>query len=95
MLAEALRNNPDIRVAAAKLAEAEVELNRTRLQVMQKIVALHAAIASKKTEIAYQQKSGLVKMPCRSSRRPARANHCRRLPPVPALLHFAERQTRL
>jgi hypothetical protein len=56
MLAEALKNNPDIRVAAAKLAEAEAELNRTRLQVLQKIVAVHAAIASKKTEVAYRQK---------------------------------------
>ncbi len=56
MLAEALKNNPDIRVAAAKLAEAEAELNRTRVQVTQKVVALHAAIASKKAEVAYREK---------------------------------------
>jgi len=56
MLAEALKNNPDIRVAAAKLAEAEAELNRTRIQVTQKIVALHAAIASKRAEVAYRER---------------------------------------
>src|SRR5690348_16019153 len=44
MLAEALKNNPDIRVAVAKVAEADAELNRTRLQVMQKVVMLHHAI---------------------------------------------------
>src|SRR5215469_3745646 len=48
MLAEALKNNPDIRVAAAKLAEADAELNRTRLQVTQKVASLHHAILSQK-----------------------------------------------
>ena len=33
MLAVALKHNPDIRVAEAKLREAEAELNRTRLDV--------------------------------------------------------------
>jgi hypothetical protein len=42
MLAEALKNNPDIRVADAKLSEAEAELNRTRLQVMQKVATFYA-----------------------------------------------------
>src|SRR5436309_9636032 len=32
LLAQALKANPDIRVAEAKLREAEAELNRTRLQ---------------------------------------------------------------
>lgn len=40
LLSQALKNNPDIRVAETKLHEAEAELNRARLQVMQKIVAL-------------------------------------------------------
>jgi hypothetical protein len=44
MLAQALKDNPDIRVAAAKLAEAEAELNRVRLQVAQKVVAYHSAL---------------------------------------------------
>ncbi len=56
MLAEALRNNPDIRVAAAKLAEAEAELNRARVQVPQKIIALHNAILSQQAEVTYRQK---------------------------------------
>jgi hypothetical protein len=56
MLAEALKNNPDIRVAAAKLTMAEAELNQARLQVMQKVITLHAAIESQKAEVAYRQK---------------------------------------
>lgn len=56
MLAEALQNNPDIRVAAAKLAEADAELNRTRLQVIQKVVMLHHAILSQKAVVEVTQK---------------------------------------
>ncbi len=55
MLGEALRNNPDIRVASAKLAEAEAELTRTRLMVTQKIVALQSEIAHHKAEVDYRQ----------------------------------------
>jgi hypothetical protein len=43
MLAEALKDNPDIRVAEAKRQEADAVLNKTRLQVMQQVVALNAA----------------------------------------------------
>jgi hypothetical protein len=39
LLAQALRDNPDIRVAEAKVREAEAELSRTRLLVVQKVVA--------------------------------------------------------
>jgi hypothetical protein len=39
LLAQALRDNPDIRVAEAKMREAEAELSRTRLLVVQKVVA--------------------------------------------------------
>jgi outer membrane protein TolC len=39
LIAQALRDNPDIRVAEAKTREAEAELNRVRLQVIQKVVA--------------------------------------------------------
>jgi hypothetical protein len=56
ILAEALKNNPDIRVDAAKLAEAEAKLNRTRVQVTQKVVSLHQAILSQKTVIDVGQK---------------------------------------
>jgi hypothetical protein len=54
MLATALRNNPDIRVAEAKLREAEANLNKARIQVMQSVVSLKNAVdAQKKTvEIA-------------------------------------------
>lgn len=52
MLAEALKNNPDIRVAAAKLAEADAELNRTRLQVMQKVVTVYHAIETQKKTVS-------------------------------------------
>lgn len=55
MLAEALRNNADIRVAAAKLAEAEAELHRTRLQVTQKIVSLYHGIETQKKVVAHQE----------------------------------------
>jgi len=39
LIAEALKNNPDIRVAESKLREAEAELNRARLLVTQKVIA--------------------------------------------------------
>jgi hypothetical protein len=39
LIAQALRDNPDVRVAEAKVHEAEALLNRARLQVIQKIVA--------------------------------------------------------
>jgi hypothetical protein len=41
MLNKALKDNPDIRVAESKVREAEAELNRTRLQVTQKVLAFH------------------------------------------------------
>jgi hypothetical protein len=56
MLAEALKNNPDIRVASAKLAEADAELNRTRLQVTQKVVMLYHAIETQKKVVENAEK---------------------------------------
>ncbi|HEY7327142.1 MAG TPA: hypothetical protein VH592_05870 [Gemmataceae bacterium] len=56
MLAEALRNNPDIRVAAAKLAEAEAKLNRTRVQVTQQVVTLYQSIVSQRALVEVSQK---------------------------------------
>jgi hypothetical protein len=56
MLAEALKNNPDIRVAAANLALAEAELYRTRLQVTQKVVTLYHAIQSQQATVDFEQK---------------------------------------
>src|SRR5437660_11022803 len=42
--AQALQQTPDIRVAEAKIREAEAELTRTRLQVMQKTITLYHAL---------------------------------------------------
>ncbi|HEY7426171.1 MAG TPA: TolC family protein [Gemmataceae bacterium] len=71
MLAEALKNNPDIRVAAAKVAKADAELNRTRLQVAQKIVELYNAIdAQKKTVALQEQKSGSLEQRFKEARIP-------------------------
>jgi hypothetical protein len=52
LLAQALKDNPDIRVAEAKLHEADAELDRTRLQVMQKIVTLHADLQRARAKVA-------------------------------------------
>lgn len=54
MLEQALKHNPDIRVAAAKMSEAEAELNRTRLQTTQKVVALYYAIDTQKKVVEHQ-----------------------------------------
>jgi hypothetical protein len=56
LLAKALRDNPDIRVAAAKLAEADAELNRARLQVAQKVIAAHHALEAAQAEVEAAQK---------------------------------------
>jgi hypothetical protein len=48
MLEQALRDNPDVRLAAAKLAEADAELNRARLQVVQKVAVLYQAVEAQK-----------------------------------------------
>lgn len=44
VLAEALKNNPDVRVAESKLREAEAQLHRARMQVMQKAVTLRGTL---------------------------------------------------
>jgi hypothetical protein len=50
-LAQALKDNPDLKVAAAKLNEAEAQLSRTRLQVVQKVVMQHRAIEQAKAAL--------------------------------------------
>ncbi len=52
MLAKALKDNPDVRVAEAKVGEAEAELNRIRLAVTQKVVVLYHALESHKAQVA-------------------------------------------
>lgn len=44
LLAQALKNNPDIRVADAKVREAEAELHRARLGVANKVATLYHSI---------------------------------------------------
>jgi hypothetical protein len=57
LLAEALKNNPDIRVAEAKLQEASAELHRTRLKVTQKIVAAHNSLELQKAQVVVAEGS--------------------------------------
>src|SRR3989442_3304097 len=51
MLAQALKANPDIRVAESKLREAEAKLNRTRLQVMQKVIAFQHTLEAQRSVV--------------------------------------------
>ena len=55
ILAQALNNNPDIRVAEAKMREAEAEFNRVKLQVTQKVVAQQREIEACKDALKYAQ----------------------------------------
>src|SRR4029077_15972519 len=50
-LSQVLHQNPDIRVAEAQLREAEAELQRVRLQVMQKAITLYHALESERTAV--------------------------------------------
>jgi hypothetical protein len=53
LLEKALKQNPDIKVAESKLREADAELNRTRLKVMERLVTLYNDLeAAKKSEQA-------------------------------------------
>jgi hypothetical protein len=51
LIAEALKNNPDIRVAEAKLHEAEAELQRMRLKIASDIACVHAEIQAAKVAL--------------------------------------------
>ncbi len=51
-LEQALKNNPDLRVAASKLALAEAELSRTRLQITQKVAAAYAEVIAQRAVVA-------------------------------------------
>jgi hypothetical protein len=55
MIAEALRHNPDIRIAESKVHEAEAVLNQTRLQVIQKIVTLQHALEAQQAQVHLQE----------------------------------------
>ena len=51
MLEKALKDNPDVRLAAAKLSEAEAELHRARLQVVQQVASAYQAIEAQKAAV--------------------------------------------
>ena len=51
MLEKALKDNPDVRLAAAKLAEAEAELNRARLQVVHQVASAYQAVEAQKAAV--------------------------------------------
>src|SRR5205823_3928792 len=51
-LEEALKNNPDLRVAVAKAAEADAQVSRARAQTVQKVVAAWQAIDAAKANKA-------------------------------------------
>ena len=55
-LEQALKNNPDLRVAASKLALAEAELSRTRLQITQKVAAAYAETLSERAVVAEMER---------------------------------------
>jgi hypothetical protein len=55
LLEQALRDNPDIRVAEAKAREAEAELRRARLLVAQKVTVAHAAVEAARAAVEAAQ----------------------------------------
>jgi hypothetical protein len=57
LLEQAIKNNPDIRVAEVKLQEAEAELNRARMAAMHKIVVLQSQLRSARAELTEAEKS--------------------------------------
>jgi hypothetical protein len=66
LIAEALKNNPDIRVADAKVNQAEEEAKRTRMKVVGDISILHAEIESaravwKEAELRFLRGKELLK----------------------------------
>ena len=52
----ALKNNPDLRVAASKRVLAEAELSRTRLQITQKVAAAYADVLTERAVVAEMER---------------------------------------
>lgn len=64
----ALANNPDLRVADAKVREAEASMSRTRLQVLQKVVAAYQGIEDAKAAVKHaEQRLDRVKQLAKSA----------------------------
>ncbi|HVS39048.1 MAG TPA: hypothetical protein VMS17_26045 [Gemmataceae bacterium] len=51
ILEKALKDNPDVQLAAAKVAEAEAELRRARLQVVQKVATAYQAVQAQQAAV--------------------------------------------
>ncbi len=73
MLAAALKFNPEIRMAEAKLRDDEAELNRSRLRVMQKVIALHHTLQAHRAAVdgAEKKVQRLSEMVRRGANQPA------------------------
>jgi hypothetical protein len=56
MLSEGLKNSPEIRVAAARVNQAEADLHRARLQVIQQVVTFYYSLEAAKAELDAAQK---------------------------------------
>ena len=50
MLEKVLHDNPDVRLAAAKVAEAEAEFSRARLLVVQKVASAYQAVEAQRPQ---------------------------------------------
>jgi hypothetical protein len=92
-LEAAAKSNPDLRVALAKLAEAEANVARTRLQVIQKVVAAYQEVD--KARQAVKEMEGRIKDALERSARGQtnpRVTYMRdhQLPPLKAKLADAE-----
>src|SRR5438552_1436682 len=52
LIAAALKSNPDIQVAEAKVREAEAGLNKARITVMQQVASAQASLQAAKADLA-------------------------------------------
>jgi hypothetical protein len=52
LISLALKENPDVKVAEAKLKEAEAEISRARMVVAQKMIAFHSSLVSARNQVA-------------------------------------------
>src|SRR4051794_10664971 len=51
-LAKALQHSPDVQIAEAKVREAEAELRRTRLNLLQRVIEAHSTVDAARAKLA-------------------------------------------
>lgn len=92
MLLLAIQTNPDLRVALAKLAEAEAEVARTRLKVMQKVLAAQQTLVPLRAEVQEAEKhlKYVTEMSARGKDEPQAKQITQRLAPLKTKLAEAE-----